>query len=40
MDLKVAATALSLGATLATRNTSDFSGIAGLRIIDPTQELP
>lgn len=34
-DAIIAATALVHGLTLITRNTSDFSKIAGLKIIDP-----
>jgi tRNA(fMet)-specific endonuclease VapC len=37
MDLKIASIALANRATLATRNVSDFSDIAGLSVIDPTQ---
>jgi len=32
MDLRIAATALSVSATLVTRNTQDFSAIADLRL--------
>jgi len=34
MDLKIAAIAISLQATLLTRNTSDFKQIAGLVVAD------
>lgn len=37
MDLKIAAIALANGATLATRNTSDFANIVGLTVVDPTK---
>lgn len=34
-DAQIAAVALSSGLILATRNTKDFSGIAGLELINP-----
>ncbi len=34
-DALIAATALTYGHTLATRNTKDFNWIAGLRLLDP-----
>ncbi len=34
-DALIAATALVHGVELVTRNTADFSGIAGLRVINP-----
>ena len=37
LDLMIAATALSLGATLVTNNTREFSRIAGLRLEDWTK---
>ncbi|MFZ2854464.1 MAG: type II toxin-antitoxin system VapC family toxin [Rhodocyclaceae bacterium] len=36
-DAQIAAIALTYGLTLATRNTRDFDGIAGLTLIDPWQ---
>ena len=38
MDLKIAAVALAHDATLATRNISDFAGIEGPRLVDPTEQ--
>ena len=37
LDLMIAATALSLGATLVTNNTREFSRIEGLRLEDWTK---
>ena len=34
-DAIIAATALVMGATLVTRNTDDFKGIKGLRLMNP-----
>ena len=36
-DAQIAAIARSVGLTLATRNTKDFDGIEGLKVIDPWQ---
>ena len=37
-DAQIAAIALAQGLRLATRNTADFEGIEGLRVIDPWVE--
>lgn len=34
-DAQVAAIAITAGLTLATRNTKDFDGIEGLKVVDP-----
>lgn len=39
-DAQIAATALSCDLTLASRNVRDFSGIPGLRLVDPWAMTP
>jgi toxin FitB len=39
-DALIAATALVHDLTLATRNTKDFAGVAGLRVVDPLDADP
>jgi toxin FitB len=39
-DAQIAATALANGFVLATRNLSDFAGIAGLAVVDPWGQVP
>jgi predicted nucleic acid-binding protein len=38
VDTLIAATALAAGLTLVTRNTKDFTGIEGLRLVNPWQQ--
>jgi predicted nucleic acid-binding protein len=39
-DVQVAAIALVHGMIIATRNTDDFRGIAGLRVVNPWEQEP
>lgn len=39
-DALIVATALAHGATLVTRNTDDFKGIAGLTLLNPFPQTP